>query len=72
MLPFLANTVLRATDCPGRILTGAGEQVASVVPGGPAAQAGLQPGDTATLTVQRNGASQTFQVTLGERPAATQ
>ena len=67
-----------------------------IVPGSPAAKAGLQPGDvitaingnrisssnafiatignykpgnTVTMTVQRNGASKQIQVTLGDRPA---
>ena len=32
---------------------------------------GLKPGDTATLTVDRNGSAQTLSATLAERPANT-
>jgi putative serine protease PepD len=33
---------------------------------------GREPGDVVTLTVERKGALQTFQVTLGERPEITE
>ena len=32
---------------------------------------GREPGDIVTLTVEREGALQTFEVTLGERPEVT-
>ena len=33
---------------------------------------GREPGDVVTVTVERDGATETFEVTLGERPEITE
>ncbi len=54
----------------GDVITGIGDQKVTSVETLIGATAALQPGDTTTLTVQRNGHTQTLRITLGKQPTA--